>query len=218
MRVFYDFEFLEHQPRTFPVGRKVWTIEPISLGMKTEDGRRLYYVNADAPWRLVTRHAWLRANVWPSLPHDRDTGKIDMTHPDVQPLWFIRSAVSAFLERTTDTELWAWHGASDFVSLMWLWGRWTDVPSWVPRHTNDIKQLQRAEGIDDVDMPSQPSGLHNALKDAEFNEVRYNFIKYGDGVLHCGDTSGPAGEFAPCVRLSSTRHSVHYDRNRNEWL
>lgn len=75
-RVFYDLEFLED-------GR---TIELISIGMVTDDGREYYAVNGDlddtsrrdpdlrggyvgkTPWDRIVEHDWLVRNVVPHLP------------------------------------------------------------------------------------------------------------------------------------------------------
>lgn len=75
-RVFYDLEFLED-------GR---TIELISIGMCTDDGREYYAVNGDldhhthrdpylrgisvgkTPWERIVEHDWLVRNVVPHLP------------------------------------------------------------------------------------------------------------------------------------------------------
>src|SRR5690606_14816131 len=83
VKIYYDTEFLEDGE----------TIELISIGMVAEDGRELYAVNADMPFRRVIRHDWLRENVVPSLPvapclpghrcSSHGGGHLDTDHPDV---------------------------------------------------------------------------------------------------------------------------------------
>ena len=56
--VTYDFEFLDD-------GK---TIELVSGGFKSGDGRRLYFINREMPQERVLAHDWMRKNVWPHLP------------------------------------------------------------------------------------------------------------------------------------------------------
>lgn len=180
MRVFYDFEFLEHQvrPRWF-FGRSVWTVEPLSLGIKVEGGREYYAVFADAPWRVVRKNEWLMDNVVPSLPQSfgdhRDAARkrgwlFNMDDPCVKPGWQVASEVATLLQAVPDIELWAWYGAFDHVSLAWLWGRMSNLPDGIPMYTNDLRQ--RCRELGEPTLPEQTRGVHNALDDARHNEVR----------------------------------------------
>jgi hypothetical protein len=54
----YDLEFLDD-------GK---TIDLVSLGMKSGDGRRLYVINREMPQQRIVEHDWMRKNVWPHLP------------------------------------------------------------------------------------------------------------------------------------------------------
>lgn len=178
MKIFYDTEFLED-------GR---TIELISFGVVAEDGRELYAVNRDMPWRKILRHAWLRENVVPSLPiikHDGirpfRTPLLDQAHPAVKPRARIADDVRTLIQATPDAELWAWYGAYDHVALCQLWGRMIDLPDGVPMFTNDLKQ--EAARLGNPELPEQESGIHNALADARHNQViadRLDQIARGD--------------------------------------
>ncbi len=142
-RYFYDAEFLED-------GK---TIELISIGIVADDGRELYLVNRDAPWRRIKKDEWLMANVVPSLPHN----------PAVRDRKEIAEAVREFLTGD-DIELWADYGAYDHVVLCQLFGRMIDLPDGIPMFTHDFQQALRAAG--NPPMPEQASGQHNALADA----------------------------------------------------
>lgn len=56
--VTYDLEFLDD-------GK---TIDLVSLGMVSGDGRRLYVINREMDQRRIVEHDWMRKNVWPHLP------------------------------------------------------------------------------------------------------------------------------------------------------
>lgn len=56
--VTYDLEFLDNGE----------TIDLVSLGMKSGDGRRLYAINREMDQRAIVAHDWMRRNVWPHLP------------------------------------------------------------------------------------------------------------------------------------------------------
>jgi hypothetical protein len=162
MRCFYDCEFLED-------GK---TVELISIGIVAEDGRELYLVNRDAPWKRIKKDDWLMANVVPSLPqphgdwinHMPKSWPIDFHDGAVQDRSVIAAAVRDFLQATPDLELWANYGAYDFVALCQLFGRMIDLPDGVPMFTHDLQQELRRLG--NPPMPEQAAGAHNALADA----------------------------------------------------
>ncbi len=172
MRVFYDTEFLED-------GK---TIELISIGMVAEDGRELYLVNRDAPWKRIKKHDWLMANVVPHLPqphgdwinHMPKAWPIDFHNPAVKPRLLIARAVQEFLAAPPDLELWAWYGAYDHVALAQLFGRMIDLPAGVPMWTNDLRQEVERRG--NPRLPEQANGVHNALEDARHLKARFEWL------------------------------------------
>ncbi|MEV4705016.1 hypothetical protein [Actinoplanes sp. NPDC049316] len=178
MRVFYDCEFLED-------GK---TIELISIGMVAEDGRELYLVNRDAPWRRIKKHEWLMANVVPKLPqphgdwrnHMPKRWPIDFNHPAVRRREAIADAVAIFLLGNAleappeGIELWADYGAYDHVVLCQLFGRMIDLPDGVPMFTNDLQQELRRRG--NPPLPEQAAGVHNALEDARHLKACFEAI------------------------------------------
>lgn len=167
-RVYYDTEFIED-------GR---TIDLISIGIVTDDGREYYAVNRDAPWKRIKRHDWLRENVLPSLPQPHGDWileapkrwPINFMDPLVKRRDVIAREVRDFLLDIADRELWAWYGAYDHVVLCQLWGSMVDLPDGIPMWTNDLRQ--EAERLGNPRLPEQPSGVHNALEDARHNLVR----------------------------------------------
>ncbi|WP_055477631.1 3'-5' exoribonuclease [Sphaerimonospora mesophila] len=183
MKIYYDTEFLEDGE----------TIELISIGMVAEDGRELYAVNADMPFRRVIRHDWLRENVVPSLPvapclpghrcSSHGGGHLDTDHPDVRPRAQIARMVEAFILASPEPELWAYYAAYDHVALCQLWGRMVDLPDGVPMFTHDIKQ--EAARLGNPPLPEQASGEHNALADARHNREMAEYLAgFANGDVH----------------------------------
>ena len=177
-RYFYDTEFIED-------GR---TIDLISIGMVAEDGRELYLVNRDAPWKRIKKHEWLMANVVPQLPRAYGDWRnqmpkrwlIDFNSPEVRGKGQIADAVERFLlgddlETYTDLELWADYGAYDHVVLAQLFGRMLDLPDGVPMFTHDLQQAWRRAGR--PELPEQRAGLHNALADARHLAACYRALR-----------------------------------------
>lgn len=165
----YDFEFLEDGN----------TIEVISLGMVREDGKEYYAVNKDMPLERIRKNAWLMQNVMNSLPvrFDRDN-PWDEDHPDFDAIKTkdqIAADVRHFVMDTINPSLWAWFAAYDHVAISQLFGRMIDLPAGFPMRTNDIAQEEERLGY--PPMPEQPSGVHNALSDARFNQVRRHHLK-----------------------------------------
>lgn len=166
MRYFYDCEFLED-------GK---TIEPISIGIVAEDGRELYLVNRDAPWRRIKKNEWLMTNVVPKLPqphgdwilHMPKSWPIDFHNGAIKPKAAIAEQVERFLLDdgldARDMELWADYGAYDHVMLCQLFGPMIALPRGIPMFTNDFQQELRRVG--NPPLLEQAAGLHNALDDA----------------------------------------------------
>lgn len=180
MLVFYDTEFLEN-------GK---TIELISIGMTTEDGRELYAVSEEAGsgelHRKICKQPWLMKHVVPSLPlapngrgigWNADTGDyftLDWSSNTIMPLRMLRNVVRDFLSAVPDLELWANYAAYDHVALMQLFGRMVDRPDGIPMYTNDLQQLRKQLGS--PALPPQKEGKHNALEDARWNRSAYQFL------------------------------------------
>ncbi len=164
-RFFYDTEFIEDGH----------TIDLISIGIVTEDGREYYAVNRDSPWKRIAKRPWLVENVVRSLPRihgdrrlhvgRRNPLALDFSDPTIRPYDQIANEVESFLLIGGGVpELWADCGAYDHVVLMWLWGDMSCKPEVLPCYTNDIQQEISRSG--NPDLPKQDTGAHNALADA----------------------------------------------------
>lgn len=158
-RYFYDTEFLED-------GR---TIELISIGIVTDDGREYYAVNSEMPTQRIVEDKWLCKNVWPSLPVQMNgataTIWLDKTSPLVKPKWVIANEVREFiLAGSGDVELWADYAAYDHVVLAQLFGKMIHLPNGIPMFTHDLQQL--LGHYPNYEIPEQTAGQHNALEDA----------------------------------------------------
>jgi hypothetical protein len=175
MRVFYDTEFLED-------GK---TIDLISIGMIREDGKEFYAVSSEFDTSRVAYNNWLMQNVMNTIPHttgvlfdaESPRGSRWMKLADNEDLMTREQIRDGIVDFVSDIwpEFWAWYGAYDHVALCQLFGAMVDLPKNFPMFTADIKQLHKAAGS--PAMPQQPEGKHNALDDARFNIVRYDFLR-----------------------------------------
>jgi hypothetical protein len=155
MRYFYDTEF--HEDGT--------TIDLISIGIVAEDGREYYAISADADWRRIAGHDWLRANVVPYLPAPARWKRKSQ----------IRKEVAEFLLAKDQPELWAWFSAYDHVVLAQLFGTMLDLPDGIPMFTNDVRSLVEWAGVDTL--PQQATGVHDALEDARHVRRMFEHIQ-----------------------------------------
>lgn len=175
MRYYYDTEFKED-------GK---TIDLISIGIVAEDGREFYAVSNEFDTRRVARDNWLMTNVMSSIEHEAFVVTDFLGAPLVRDLWVtdkarmdrdeIRDGIVDFVGKDKNSEFWAWYGDYDHVALCQLFGRMIDLPSKMPKFTMDLKQIRTM--CDNCWIPEQPKGLHNALDDARFNVVRYDYLQ-----------------------------------------
>ena len=184
MKYYYDSEFLDD-------GK---TIELISIGIVSDDGREYYAVNCEMPVDRIAKHPWLLRNVVPSLPVLRAKrtlsdvlesftyGKdfsfaLDTNFACVKPRWVIANEVREFLlAGESEPELWAYYGAYDHVVYAQLWGPMIDLPAGLPKRTNDIMQEAKRQGRIDQ-LPKQTKGLHNALEDARHVKIMHDWLQ-----------------------------------------
>jgi hypothetical protein len=166
MKYFYDTEFLED-------GR---TIELISIGIVSQDGREYYAINRDAPWDRIQKDEWLMKNVVPSL--DVFTLEGSFQQYRTTPKKDIAAQVHEFITRwvSNPIELWADYAAYDHVALCQLWGRMVDLPTGVSMFTNDIQQEAARLGLDGR-LPTSAGVEHNALDDARLTKLRWEYLE-----------------------------------------
>lgn len=160
---YYDTEFIED-------GR---TIDLISIGIVSEDGREYYAVNRNMPLRRIRKHPWLMANVVPHLPQPKgdrilqlpDRALFDYAHPTVKSRGRIADEVRRFLHAGEEPVLWANWGAYDHVVLCQLWGSMADHPAGLPMFSRDLQQLLDLAPAG-FEPPRQLAAEHHALADA----------------------------------------------------
>jgi len=142
MRVWFDTEFHED-------GR---TIDLISIGIVTEDGRDYHGVNGEYDWNRA--HSWLRQNVEPSVRNEPRKSRVE-----------IRDDIRAFVG-SDKPEFWAYFGEYDWIALRQLFGDMMAWPTGWPLLHLDVEQLRLSNG--GPELPKHTGTVHNALDDARW--------------------------------------------------
>lgn len=152
MRFWFDTEFYENGV----------TIELISIGVVSEDGRSYYAETPDAK-RLAQKTKWLSENVAPHLSSD---------NRHTYPLWRIADALVEFMGEKP--EIWAYYADYDWVALCQLHGRMIDLPKGWPMYCRDVKQF--ADSLGNPELPKQTSAVHSASSDAAWTKQAWQFL------------------------------------------
>lgn len=160
MRYFFDTEFMED-------GR---TIDLISIGIVSEDGREFYAEAAEC--NLEAASDWVRANV---IPHLKGPKK---------PRSMIAEEILMFVGEKP--EFWAYYADYDWVTLCQLYGRMIEIPRGWPMYCRDIKQL--CDSLGNPKLKKMESGEHNALADARWNREKYEWLKGLRGSEPCDES------------------------------
>lgn len=150
MRFWFDTEFYEN-------GR---TIELISIGVVSEDGREYYTETRTAPF-LASQSEWLKANV---LPH--------LTGYELPREAIARDLIEFMGEKP---EIWAYYADYDWVALCQLHGTMMDLPKGWPMYCRDVKQL--CDSLGNPKLPEQTSTEHHALADAKWTKQAWEFLQ-----------------------------------------
>jgi hypothetical protein len=148
-RIWFDTEFIED-------GK---TIDLISIGLVKEDGSTYYAECAEAD--LSRADDWVKANVLVHL-----TGEI-------KPRKEIAAEIIDFAGK--NPEFWAYYADYDWVALCQLYGRMIDLPKGWPMFCRDIKQ--RCVELGNPRLPEQAEAEHNALADAKWNKLAFDFLE-----------------------------------------
>ena len=176
VKYFFDTEFIED-------GK---TIDLLSIGIVSEDGRELYLCNQDA--KLDKADEWVIWNVFPSLRvKHADCWYWSARHIDVDnhsdsssaviPHHEIRGRVKEFVDfGSGKPEFWAYYADYDWVVLCQLFGRMIDLPKGWPMYCNGLKQL--CVSLGDPKLP-KCEGEHNALNDARWVKEQYAVLMAG---------------------------------------
>lgn len=150
MRFWFDTEFLED-------GK---TIELISIGVVSQDGRE-YYAETPGAEFLCGQSDWLKANVKPHL-----TGQtVAKSNIGRELIEFMGSG----------PEIWAYYADYDWVALCQLFGRMIDLPKGWPMFCLDLKQAVAERG--NPKLPKQTSAEHNALADARWTKEAWDWLR-----------------------------------------
>jgi hypothetical protein len=158
MKFFVDTEFIED-------GK---TIDLLSIGIVAEDGRALYMESKEADFDKA--NDWVKANVFPQLFPVGSGYKSTKAE--------IRNEVLKFVGADRP-EFWGYYADYDWVVFCWLFGSMIDLPKEWPMYCRDIKQL--CDDLGNPRLPEQGKGEHNALADARWNKLAFEFL---EGLKH----------------------------------
>jgi hypothetical protein len=151
MKQFIDTEFLED-------GR---TIDLISIGIVSEDGKEYYCVNEEFDHSRATE--WIKQNVLKHItPYDRWRSKE-----------VIKDEVLEFIG-VDKPEFWGYYADYDWVVFCQLFGAMINLPRGWPMYCRDIKQF--CDSLGNPPLPEQGKGEHHALADARWNKRVYEYL------------------------------------------
>jgi hypothetical protein len=153
MRYWFDTEFIED-------GK---TIDLISIGIVSEDGREFYAQNTDCDHGRASD--WVKGNV---------IAKLAPRKHDLMTKAQIKDAVLEFVG-TDKPELWAYYADYDWVVLCQLFGTMMDLPKGWPMYCRDVKQV--CDDVGNPSLPAQGKGEHHALADARWTREAWNFLQ-----------------------------------------
>lgn len=176
MEYFLDTEFIELPG----------SIELISIGIVSNDGRELYAVSKDFNLKAAWADEWIRENVLKPIYHDfnREKNRAFTLHS----LWWvireygqskkeIAAEILDFIPEKTNPVFYGYYSAYDWVLFCQLFGRMIDLPKRSPMYCNDLKQIMDGMGLTKKDegYPVQENE-HNALADSYWNKDLYDFF------------------------------------------
>lgn len=154
MKYFLDTEFIESGP-TKP-------IQLISIGIVREDGVEYYAISNE--FHQEDASPWVRENVLAQLE----------SHVPPKPLALIASQILWLTGRDPKPEFWGYYSDYDWVVFCQIFGTMMDLPKGFPMYCRDIKQFCDDKG--NPNLPEQGKGEHNALADARWNKVAYDYL------------------------------------------
>lgn len=171
MRYYLDFEFDDE------------TLEPLSMGIISQDGRELYLVRPDWLGVVVNskNHDWLKQHVVPELER--------VQQHDAQRLIYTKhwsTLIMQFVgEANNPPDFWGYFSDYDWVIFCKLFGRMINLPKNLPMFCLDLKQLALSVGITESLKKLVPiKDEHSAIADARWVRTVHNMIivQYGRGV------------------------------------
>jgi hypothetical protein len=202
MNYFIDTEFHEYakQPKKlgFSIGKAIPTIDLISIGIVSEDGREYYAICKDFDVDAAWDNDWLQENVLQSIWNEwyqslsagfkyfygssyrfTKKGFKKLLQEFGKSREQISNEIRCFIDNKSQVNFYAYYADYDWVVFCWLFGRMMDLPKGFPMYCKDLKQIMDSKGLDsdwkDTNCPD-PEGEHNALVDAKWNLQLYNAI------------------------------------------
>ncbi len=154
MKFFLDTEFIERGSE-FP-------LILLSIGIVAEDGREFYAENIMADH--ATASDWVKQNV---IVHLGKPGTLAGTPK------FIAAMILKFIG-DEKPEFWGYYADYDWVAVAQMFGTMMDLPKGWPMYCRDIKQW--CDEMGNPALPEQGKGEHNALADARWNKVAWQFL------------------------------------------
>lgn len=150
-RLWFDTEFMEDGI----------TIELLSIGLVSADGREYYAESLDADWAHA--NDFVKENVLP--------------HLDLKQYGRSRQQIALDIVGFAGNrpEFWAYYCSYDWVALCQLYGRMIDLPEGWPMFCRDVKQLCAQMG--DPRLPEQSGTEHHALADARWTRLAWEFLE-----------------------------------------
>lgn len=173
-RYFFDFEFIED-------GK---TIDPVSIGIKSEDGRTYYAVFKTFNKVQFFENSWLVKNVLPGLPARKANPNQEWSWANFEEdyatgLWKskqdIRDDILDFVRLEEEKpRFYAYYADYDWVTICQLFGKMIDLPRGWPMYCRDLKQI--TDMLGNPALPPQQNDEHNALADATWNQSTFNWL------------------------------------------
>lgn len=162
MNYFIDTEFVEYP----------CTIDLISIGIVSGDGREFYMINSDC--FLPRASDWVVENVLEKMPEYQKDGQcFDRKHEIVQPKSIIANKIREFVKEEYPI-FWGYYADYDWVVFCWLFGKMIDLPATYPMYCRDIRQV--ADMLGNLGLPPQQDE-HNALDDAKWNKKAFEYLE-----------------------------------------
>jgi hypothetical protein len=152
VKYFLDTEFIEAGPKN--------PVTLISIGIVSEEGAEFYAVSCE--FNPDDASNWVKKNV---LPHLGDGPRFSLTE--------IATKIQALIGYDIP-EFWGYYADYDWVVFAQIFGKMIDLPANWPMFCRDIKQI--AVELGNPKLPKQLTTEHNALADAKWNKIAYEFL------------------------------------------
>lgn len=153
MKMFFDTEFVED-------GR---TIDLISIGIVSEDGREYKAISAEFDLQKAKSHPFVSKHVLP--------------HLDSADFWKKRETIAEEIKAFVgdEPEFWADFASYDWVALCQLYGTMMDLPKGWPFFCRDVQQFRKMLNVPKFTVLNH--GEHDALADAKECKARHDVLK-----------------------------------------